>query len=34
MKKSDELKKMVDELRREVENLQQEERYEDAAKRA
>ncbi len=34
MKKSDELKKMVDELRREIENLQQEERYEDAAKRA
>ena len=34
MKKSDELKKTVDGLRREVENLQQEEKYEDAAKRA
>ena len=34
MKKSDEIKKTVDELRHEVENLQQEEKYEDAAKRA
>ena len=34
MKKSDELKKIVDELRRAVENLQQEERYEEAAKQA
>ena len=34
MKKSDEIKKTVDDLRREVENLQQEEKYEDAAKRA
>lgn len=34
MKKSDEIKKIVDELRREVENLQQEEKYEEAAKRA
>jgi HK97 family phage major capsid protein len=34
MKKSDEIKKTVDELRREVENLQHEEKYEDAAKHA
>ena len=34
MKKSDELKKIVDELRRAGENLQQEERYEEAAKQA
>lgn len=34
MKKSDEIKKMVDELRREVENLQQEEHYEETAARA
>ena len=34
MKKSDELKKTVDELRRAVENLQQEEKYEEAAQRA
>ena len=31
MKKSDELKKTVDELRGQVENLQKEERYEEAA---
>lgn len=34
MKKSDEIKKTVDELRTKVENLQQEEKYEDAAKLA
>lgn len=34
MKKSDEIKKTVDELRCEVENLQQEEKYEEAAARA